>query len=190
LGKVRLLEDRSWAGFETTWSFGEASGEPFGSSVGKGPPSPGGCPRGGRLFCVDVRGYLMEVYPCPICGCAVNRMGKPFADPNQAVRHITGSHDADHGDEQGEDYHDKIVSNKRELKEEDQTSRAGEVVAVPTKFTETVEETSGAGGLTTGEDCPNCGEPLGASEPAIKRYIEKNGEAYCDECGAEIEVVE
>lgn len=50
----------------------------------------------------------MDVYPCPLCGRWKNRRGTPFTEESLTMSHITGTHDAAHREERGEDYWGKI----------------------------------------------------------------------------------
>lgn len=47
-------------------------------------------------------------YPCPLCGRAVGRHGRPFTDPSQTASHITGAHDAQHSGKRGDEYREEI----------------------------------------------------------------------------------
>lgn len=57
------------------------------------------------------------VYPCPLCGCSLNRRGSPFTEPGQTVAHINGGHDERHTGERGEDHLNEIRENGRQVTE-------------------------------------------------------------------------
>lgn len=137
------------------------------------------------------------VFPCPVdVDKETKQCGKSFSTPNGAVMHTVNMQDEYHDMSKPKAY--RVLDSLQTVESATEPNSDVATATIPDPDPDP-DTANGAvdvdGGQEAGDvdgqeaaHCPECGDDLGMTEAEAHQFIQRNGGAWCESCGAHLVV--